>query len=450
MTQLEEALARFDKLIHSPAYQDLAWAHALQEQMAAQQLLPGGRAICPVLRPHLLTRRQYDSLQKTTAVLSAVMDRVSEQALANPALLARLQLLPAERMLASVNHTHGRAAATSISANVAMTDHAITSVSANPPASVVYTEPLGDLFHDSAPMKELRKRYKFTRSKTVKKLLQSILSAYKGQGKKKFPCIGVVEFRQSAKAAPSTEALLLAERFRASGYPAEVVMPEQLEYRNGELRRGDFIIDIVYRRVSAQELLVRADLNHPLLRAYREHAICMVNSFRSEIVGKLSVLALLSDDAVVGSFPAAERKLLRQHVPWTRFMANGKTSHGEDQIDLAEWVARNRETLILRPLDFGSDQHNFDGAELDQNMWERAVKTALRSRYVVQVKTEGVRVSFPVFQFGKLESRDFRVSVQPALFGGKMDSASATVEDATSAFSLLNGVTPAFILEGSA
>ncbi len=378
------------------------------------------------------------------------MDRVSEQALANPAILARLQLLPAERMLASVNHTHGRAAATSLSATVGVSDHFITAVSAEPPASVVYTEPLGDLFHESAPMKELRKRYKFTRSKTVKKLLQSILAAYKGQGKKKFPCIGVVEFRQSVKAAPSTEALLLAERFRASGYPAEVVMPEQLEYRNGELRRGDFTIDIVYRRISAQELLVRSDLNHPLLRAYREHAICMVNSFRSEIVGKLSVLALLSDDSVVGSFPAAERKLLRQHIPWTRFMANGKTTRGEEQIDLAEWVSRNRETLILRPLDSGSDQHNFDGSDLDQNMWDRAVKTALRSRYVVQEKTAAVKASFPVLQFGQLESRDFRVSVQPALFGGKMDSASATVEDATSTFSLLNGVTPAFILEGSA
>ncbi|MEP7362979.1 MAG: hypothetical protein ABI972_06975 [Acidobacteriota bacterium] len=450
MTQLDEALARFDKLIHSPAYQDLAWAHALQEQMAAQQLLPGGRAICPVLRPHLLTRRQYDSLQKTTAVLSAVMDRVSEQALANPAMLARLQLLPAERMLASVNHTHGRAAATSITATVGLNDHVITAVSAEPPASVVYTEPLGDLFYESAPLKELRKRYKFTRSKTVKKLLQSILAAYKGQGKKKFPCIGVIEYRQSVKAAPSTEALLLAERFRASGYPAEVVMPEQLEYRNGELRRGDFAIDIVYRRVSAQELLVRSDLNHPLLRAYREHAICMVNSFRSEIVGKLSVLALLSDDSVVGAFPAAERKLLRQHIPWTRFMANGKTTHGTEQIDLAEWVSRNRENLILRPLDSDSDQHNFNGDNLDQNMWDRAVKTALRSRYVVQEKTESVRATFPVFQSGQLESRDFRVSVQPALFGGKMDSASATVEDATSAFSLMNGVTPAFILEGSA
>jgi hypothetical protein len=49
----------------------------------------------------------------------------------------------------------------------------------------------------------------------------------------------------------------------------------------------------------------------------------------------------------------------------------------------------------LRPLDSGSDQHNFDGADLDQNMWERAVKTALRSRYVVQEKTAAVKATAP-------------------------------------------------------
>ncbi|MCC7234254.1 MAG: hypothetical protein IT163_03065 [Bryobacterales bacterium] len=447
MTKLDEALARFDRLIHSPAYQDLAWAHALQKQLAERQLMPGGRAICPVLRPHLLSRRQYDSLQKTAAVLSAAMDRVSEQAIADPALLARLQLLPAERMLAAVNHTHGRAAAITLTANCPAAGHSITGVSADPPASIVYTEQLSDLFYESAPMKELRKRLKFTRGKSVKKLLQSVLAAYKGHGKKKFPCIGVVEFRQSLKAAPSTEALLLAELFRSNGYPAEVVTPEQLEYRNGELRRGDFTIDIVYRRVSAQELLVRSDLNHPLLRAYRDHAICMVNSFRAEVAGKATILALLGDETILAQFPAAERKLLRQHIPWTRFMANAKTTRGNEQVDLPEWVVRNKESLQLRPLDTGSDLHTFDGATLEQGMWERAVKTALRSRYVVQEKTPTERARFPVFQFGRLEMRDFRVSVQPALFSGKMDSAAADVEDVTSTFSLLNGLTPAFVLE---
>ena len=50
---------------------------------------------------------------------------------------------------------------------------------------------------------------------------------------------------------------MLTELFQREGYAAEVIVPDQLEYRNGVLRRGDFCIDIIYRRVRASEFLVR-------------------------------------------------------------------------------------------------------------------------------------------------------------------------------------------------
>ena len=56
---------------------------------------------------------------------------------------------------------------------------------------------------------------------------------------------------------------LLAEYFTREGCPTEIVSPDQLEYRNGVLRHGEFTIDIVYRRIKLQEFLVRFDLSHP-------------------------------------------------------------------------------------------------------------------------------------------------------------------------------------------
>src|SRR5271163_3228899 len=90
MTQVGEAIARYHKLIESGPYIDLGWAQALQEQLKTAKL--GGRAISPVLRPHFLSGRDY-----------AAMARVEQMALSTPALLARIQLLPAERMLAQVD-----------------------------------------------------------------------------------------------------------------------------------------------------------------------------------------------------------------------------------------------------------------------------------------------------------------------------------------------------------
>ena len=101
MNQVGEAIARYHKLIESEPYIDLAWAKALQERIKAEKL--GDRPISPVLRPHFITNRSIQVLVKASESLLSAIARVEKMALANPALLARMQLLPAERMLAAVD-----------------------------------------------------------------------------------------------------------------------------------------------------------------------------------------------------------------------------------------------------------------------------------------------------------------------------------------------------------
>ena len=94
MNQVGEAIARYHKLIESEPYIDLTWAKTLQERMKTEKL--GNRPISPVLRPHFITNRQYTGLVKAAESLFSAIDRVEQMALANPVLLARMQLLPAD------------------------------------------------------------------------------------------------------------------------------------------------------------------------------------------------------------------------------------------------------------------------------------------------------------------------------------------------------------------
>src|SRR6185436_12158795 len=103
MSQLDEAIARYHRLLESDSYRDMAWVPALQERMETENLSSGGRLLCPFLRPHLITRRQYDSLVKTGETLIAAVDRMQQLILVTPQLLSRLELLPAEKMLAGVD-----------------------------------------------------------------------------------------------------------------------------------------------------------------------------------------------------------------------------------------------------------------------------------------------------------------------------------------------------------
>ena len=81
--------------------------------MRDRKLSGGSRAILPVLRPHFITRRQYASLTKASEALLSAIDRVKQLALATPALLSRMEMLPAEKMLAAVDPGYPFSAVTS-------------------------------------------------------------------------------------------------------------------------------------------------------------------------------------------------------------------------------------------------------------------------------------------------------------------------------------------------
>src|SRR5215510_14542860 len=447
MSQLDEAVARYNKLLESGPYRDLAWAEALHQKMEASGLAAAGRLICPFLRPNFISRRQYDSLVKTGESLISAIDRMEQMVLASPTLLARLELLPAEKMLAAIDPGYqALEVAARLDSHLVNGHLHFVQYNADSPTGAGYADALAGLFYDLPPVKEIRKKYSLARVGSRKHLLQALLKSYKQFGGAKKPNIAIVEFKQAYSSGQS-EYELFRDFFRDEGYLVEIVAPEQLEYRNGVLRKGSFEINLVYRRLGVQEFLIRFDLTHPLVQAYRERAVCVVNSFRSELAHKKAMFGLLTDETVTAKFPAVERKAIREHVPWTRLVVAGKTTYSDKTIDLQEFIVQNREKLALKPNDDYSDQHCYFGWEMDDAGWERALKMAMRLPYVVQERVEPVKSVFPLMSFGHLEFRELQVDVHPHAYLGKVQGCSSWLSAGKSAFSSANGVVPTFILD---
>ncbi|HYL73877.1 MAG TPA: hypothetical protein VEU96_06705 [Bryobacteraceae bacterium] len=447
---MSEAVARYHKILEGDQYKDLTWAHNLQERMKAQNLAVGGRPVSPVLRPHFITRRQYQSLVKAVESFSSAIDRIENLAIASPTLLSRMELLPAEKMLAAVDPGYPFPSVTSlIDTHLNNGTLRFARYIPDTPTGVAYGEALSDLFYDAPPVKQFRKRYHLEKLPGTKHLLQAILRTYKEWGgKTKKPNIAILEFRQPFQTTESGENALIAELFRRDSLAVEVVSPDQLEYRNGVLRKGDFAIDLVFRRIKVQEFLLRFDLTHPLLRAYREHAVCVVNNFRSELSQKKAIFDLLTDESITANFPAAERRTIREFVPWTRVVHETKTKYKNRTVDLPDFILHNRQKLILRPNDDGVDQTSFRGSEVDDAGWEKALRMALRNPYVVQEAVEPVVDIFPLLQYGHLEMQKMRVDVHPHSYLGKVQGCSSWLTAVgPSGFSTVSGVAPTFILE---
>ncbi|BDC53048.1 hypothetical protein F183_A53630 [Bryobacterales bacterium F-183] len=450
MSQLGDAITRFHRLLESDAFKDLAWAEELQERMKQEQLLLGTRPASPVLRPHFITKRQYENMVKAAESLYSALHRVQELALGSQTLMNRMQLLPAEKMLAAIDPGYPFLSVTEL-LDVSLNNGSLrfTDYNAETPAGIAYSEALSNLFYDAPPVKEFRKRYSLTKIGGGKFLMQSLLKAYKEFGSKnKKPNIAILEFRQPFQREASPENVALAEMFRKEGCQAEVVAPEHLEYKNGQLRKGEFVIELIYRKMKVHEFLVRFDLGHPLVRAYRDKAVCMVNSFRAELAQKKAIFDLLTDETITASFPLAERKAIREFVPWTRVVRQAQTTHKGSPIDLLEFIRENRETLILKPNDDAAETPVYIGSKTDEAGWEKAIKLALRNPYVVQEVTEAATAPFPVLQYGTVQMKELNVGVHPHSSLGKVHGASSWLTSETSSgFVSAVGVAPTFILD---
>ena len=158
MTQLGEAIARYHRILESDAYRDLEWAEALQSRMKASHLMAQNRPVSPVLRPHFITRRQYANMVKAAESLFAAINRVERLALSNERLLNRIQMLPAEKMLAAVDPGYSLLSVTSLlDANIHNGTLHFNAYTAETPAGVAFGEALDNLFWESGPVKEFRR-----------------------------------------------------------------------------------------------------------------------------------------------------------------------------------------------------------------------------------------------------------------------------------------------------
>lgn len=156
------------------------------------------------------------------------------------------------------------------------------------------------------------------------------------------------------EAMPTYERLDL-EHYASRGFEAVGADPSQLSFEAGRLRMGGVAVDLVHRACPTGGFLGGARELEPLFEALRAEAVCLVNPFRSELLGHKAIFALLTDPRHDFGFDAAERAAIREHVPWARSVIEGRTTDPDgNEVDLVEYLRGNRQRLVLKPAhDFG-------------------------------------------------------------------------------------------------
>ena len=441
-----DVVTRYHRILEQNGFDKSGWAEELQQRMRQHRLTDSGRLLSPVLRPFFVTQKQLDSLTKVASQLSAILDKLAVMILSQPALLNRLVMLPAEKSLFTVDPGYQPfSVAGSFDASMSGTGCLISGIDASVSLGLGYANGLADLFLDLPAIKEFRRNGQKVTKLPARKVAQSLMSAWQQFGGNGKPNVAVVDWAHANEGGSDGE--LLAELLAAQGMLTRFASPEKLVLEDGVLKSAGQKIDLVVRRISTRDLVTRWDLSHPLLQAYRAHAVCVVNSFRAEFAQRRAFLELLTDEKVIAGLTSNEKKLLRSSVRWTRVMSARRVQFEDQEIDLLDWVVKNRERLLLIPDQPGTEARTYAGSEMTSVAWEWAVRQSLRSPYVVQDCKPQSREVFPFFQYGELKLRQVDVTLRAQVLGSELGDCTAVLHARSAGGVTPLGIAPVLLAE---
>jgi len=393
---------------------------ALERGQEARSLVYGDRPVCSVLRPRFLSPAQYRLLHDRVKVLLPAFQTVYDRALTDAAFRRQFRLRDWEETLLGYEPGFSNPNPTSRFDAFFTSEHELyfTEFNAETPAGAGYSDSLGRLFYGLPVFQEFQRRFQVWPVLARPGVFHALMDSFKQWrgNTSEPPRLAILDSRDVPTFA---EFVLFYDYFKAMGVETRIVDPRDVEYRDGKLRAGEFHITLIYRRVFTDDLIAKGGLEHPVVQAVRDRAVCMVNSFRGKVLGKKASVAMVSDERNAGLFTAEQRQAIAEHIPWTRLVEERRTQADGQEVDLIPFVMGNKDRFVLRPNDSHGVEGTVAGWTLDQATWEAAVVKALAEPYVVQAKVGLPAEPYPSFANGRLAIRDWLIETSPFVAFGE-------------------------------
>ncbi len=422
---LTEAVTRYHELLRDSELAESSRA-MLDEGLEQARLIFGGRRLSPYLRPHFVSENDFKMIRGACETVWSAIQKVKDAAIVDDSIIVDLGITEIERGLISIDPGYTAVSPTA-RLDSFLTENAYSFVELNgeSPAGIAYVDAAFDIFLRLPVMQRFGERYNVRPQYGRRFMLDVLLDSYEeylGRTPDSTPQIAIVDLKDRPT---QNEFELFKEFFEREGYPARICAPQELEFSDNRLRAGDFQIDIVYKRLLVNEYLPVMSEYPALLDAYRAGAICMVNSFRSKLIHKKALFAVLTDQRRASLFSSDEQEAIRKHVPWTRLVRDETSDYHGEQIGLMEFIRSNNDRLVLKPNDDYGGHGITIGWMADQNEWDSALAEALKDGdYMVQERVPTARETFPALQpDGTFEFAEQLVDLDPLLFNGKVKSA---------------------------
>jgi len=448
---IERAIAYYHELLEDG---DLAESsrQVLDDGLERSKLIFGGRRLTPYLRPYFITEDDWTRISAIGKTVFRALQKVKDAAVANEATLDELGITETERELVKIDPGYTQVSPTArLDSFLAGDRYSYVELNGESPAGIAYGDSATEIFLSMPVIKRFTERYDLSGFDGRPQLLDVLLSSYEefcgGSQPDHRPTIAIVDLPGLPTQA---EFELFREYFEYREHDSVIATPQELEYDGKSLSFKGVSIDIVYKRLLVNEYIPIMSEYPALLDAYRDGAVCLVNSFQSKLIHKKAVFAVLTNERYKHLFENDELIAIHGHVPWTRRFREEKTEHKAEQIDLVDWTRKNKEKLVLKPNDDYGGHGISIGWNSSDSEWDTAISHALQNGdYLVQERVKTAKEYFPMlFGYeGDIQMIEQLVDLDPLLFNGVVGQAFTRLSTSELAnVTAGGGMVPTFVL----
>jgi hypothetical protein len=410
-------VGEYNRLLEADARAAREQAEWLHEAFARASVTFGDAPMRSFLRPHLLSRRDWDALRAQGSALLEIAARVARSAFGGELerLCAFLGTPEAELRWLRPDPGQPDVVLSRLDAFLAPDGPRFIEINSDAPAGFGYGDRMAEVFRELPVFRRFAAGRRLEYVPSAPRLVDAVLGLWRARGGSAVPSVAIVDW---ADVRTRSDQEILREAFHTRGVRCVLADPRALELRQGRLLGPDGRIDVVYRRGVLSELLEREDEVRPFLEAYRDGAALYVNSLRCRLSEDKVFFALLTDEAFADLMSADERSLVARVVPWTRRLEERRTRKDGREIDLIPYVIERREELVLKPAHAYGGRSVLVGDETPAEAWAGAVRAGLGSPWVVQQRVTIPEEVFPVLEDGRLELQPLKVNVNPFYVAG--------------------------------
>ena len=386
-----------------------------------------------LLKPQFLTLEQVNRLEHVLKSISSPLGKLIDLYLQDEDLRTMMQFSDIENDFFTIDPGYKVPLVISrLDAFMSGYDIKFLEFNCDSPAGSSYADVIESAFRALLEKMSVLKRWQIDYVNRQAHLLNALLQCYAEFRSRhtqfpEKPTIAIVDWEDVMTAS---EFGLLQNFISQRGYKTIVTSPQQFKIKGDQMVAAGEVVHLIYRRVITRELIDKRNEAENFITGIKNHLACVVNPFRSFIVGNKKILAALTDERFQYIFSQSEREVIASTIPWTKILSDTKAMYQGFRIDLKPFVIDNQEKLVLKAAVSYGGKDVFLGRETDPQKWASVVDEHINSEaWVVQEYTPIPQELFPVIESGNVNFKLKKVNFNPWAFLGRYCGAISRISD---------------------